>query len=139
MNGWKKQLAVILGVGALTAASACQQKPSAPRLVILYATCTVNKDFLSPYNPEVRYTPEEDDVRATIRLRPAARWVADYYPVEIETDDGSEMVVRFSASDPAVPARLLVRLGASAELVEGAEVARSAADLRSRILARYTR
>lgn len=89
--------------------------------------------------PEVRYTPEEDDVRATIRLRPAARWVADYYPVEIDADDGSEMVVRFSASDPAVPARLLVRLGASAELVEGVAVARSASDLRSRILARYTR
>jgi len=89
--------------------------------------------------PEVRYTPEEDDVRATIRLRAAARWVADYYPVEIEADDGVEMVVRFSASDPAVPARLLVRLGAAAELVEGAEVARSAADLRARILARYTR
>lgn len=94
-------------------------------------------DELPP--PEVRYTPEEDDVRATIRLRPTARWVADYYPVEIEADDGVEMVVRFSASDPAVPARLLVRLGASAELVEGTEVARSAADLRARILARYTR
>lgn len=89
--------------------------------------------------PEVRYTPEEDDVRATIRLRPSARWVADYYPVEVEADDGVEMVVRFSASDPALPARLLVRLGAAAELVEGDEVARSAADLRSRILARYTR
>jgi proteasome accessory factor C len=89
--------------------------------------------------PEVRYTPEEGDVRATIRLGPAARWVADYYPVEIEADDGVEMVIRFSASDPAVPARLLVRLGAAAELVEGAEVARSAADLRARILARYTR
>lgn len=28
-----------------------------PRLVLLYAPCTVNKRFLSPYNPRVRYTP----------------------------------------------------------------------------------
>jgi arylsulfatase A-like enzyme len=28
-----------------------------PRLVILYAVCTVNKDFLSPYNGRVSYTP----------------------------------------------------------------------------------
>ena len=88
---------------------------------------------------EIRYTPEEDDVRAVIRLHRPARWVADYYPVEIEADDGDEMVVRFSASDPALPAQLLVRLGAAAELVTGDEVARSVADLRSRILARYTR
>jgi len=28
-----------------------------PRLVLLYAPCTVNKRFLSPYNPQVNYTP----------------------------------------------------------------------------------
>ena len=28
-----------------------------PRLVLLYAPCTVNRDFLSPYDPDVRYTP----------------------------------------------------------------------------------
>jgi arylsulfatase A-like enzyme len=28
-----------------------------PRLVLLYATCTVNHRFLSPYAPAVRYTP----------------------------------------------------------------------------------
>jgi arylsulfatase A-like enzyme len=27
-----------------------------PRLVVLYATCTLNKDFLSPYRPEIPYT-----------------------------------------------------------------------------------
>jgi hypothetical protein len=31
--------------------------PPAPRLVVLYATCTVNKNFLSPYNEEVGFTP----------------------------------------------------------------------------------
>lgn len=28
-----------------------------PRLVLLYAPCTVSKDYLSPYNPSVPYTP----------------------------------------------------------------------------------
>lgn len=28
-----------------------------PRLVLLYATCTVNKDYLSPYSPELSFTP----------------------------------------------------------------------------------
>jgi len=31
--------------------------PEPPRLVVLYATCTVNKDYLSPYNEEVVFTP----------------------------------------------------------------------------------
>ena len=33
-----------------------EQAQPQPRLVILYATCSLNKNFLSPYNPEVRYT-----------------------------------------------------------------------------------
>jgi len=28
-----------------------------PRLVVLFAVCTLNKEYLSPYNPEVEYTP----------------------------------------------------------------------------------
>ncbi|MDH5373178.1 MAG: WYL domain-containing protein, partial [Acidimicrobiia bacterium] len=83
--------------------------------------------------PEVRYTPSEDDVRAIIRLGPAARWVAEYYPVETIDED----VVLFSASDPAVAARLLLRLGNSAELLEGPEVQERLIEDRRRILARY--
>ena len=40
-----------------TAACAAREEPSGPRLVVLYAACTVNRDFLSPYAPAVRYTP----------------------------------------------------------------------------------
>ena len=32
-----------------------------PRLVLLFATCTVNTRYLSPYNPAVPYTPELAD------------------------------------------------------------------------------
>ena len=31
--------------------------PNPPRLVVLYATCTVNKNYLSPYNPNIIFTP----------------------------------------------------------------------------------
>lgn len=89
-----------------------------------------------PPPPEVRYTPGEEDVRALIRLQEPARWVADYYPVEIVADS-DETLIRFSASDAGVAARLLLRLGVSADLVEGPEVAAAVADLRDRITSRY--
>jgi arylsulfatase A-like enzyme len=46
------------------ALAACGAEPDAresarpPRLVILYAACTVNKAFLAPYEARVRFTPE---------------------------------------------------------------------------------
>jgi len=90
-----------------------------------------------PPPPVVSYSPGVDDVTATLRLGPAAQWITDYYPVDkLSTEDGST-VVRFSASDPRVVARLLLRLGSAAELIEGEEVAAAAADLKQRILARY--
>lgn len=92
-----------------------------------------------PPPPVVNYTPREEDARATIRLGPRSRWVADYYPVEILDDEGEHLTVRFSASDPAVAARLLLRLGADAELIEGEAVAEALSGLRERITARYTR
>ncbi len=84
-------------------------------------------------SPEVRFTPSEDSVYATIRLGPMARWVTEYYPVE-ELGDG---LIRFAASDPLVPARLLLRLGSHAELVEGSEVSDALDGLRDRLRARY--
>jgi proteasome accessory factor C len=90
-----------------------------------------------PPPPEVRYTPSEDDVRATIELGRRARWVADYYPVDVLSDNGAEMVIEFSASDAAVAARLLLRLGTDARLVEGPETETALQDLRNRILRRY--
>ncbi len=87
--------------------------------------------------PEVRYSPSVEDVMARIELSPAAAWVADYYPVAVLSDDGEAKVVEFSASDPMVTARLLLRLGDTARLVAGDEVAGATAALRERILARY--
>lgn len=90
-----------------------------------------------PTNPEIGYTPGAEDVRATIRLGEYARWVAEYYPVETVADGGDGLMVRFSASDASVIARLLLRLGNTAELIEGPEVQDRLSDMRSRLLARY--
>ncbi len=90
-----------------------------------------------PPPPVVSYSPGVDDVTATLRLGPAAQWITDYYPVDELSSNDDSTVVRFSASDPRVIARLLLRLGAAAELIEGEEVASAAADLKRRILTRY--
>jgi proteasome accessory factor C len=90
-----------------------------------------------PPPPVVGYNPGEEDVRAVIRLGPRARWVADYYPVEVVSDRDGALTVRFSAPEALVTARLLLRLGADAELLEGDEVRAARDDLRTRIAARY--
>jgi proteasome accessory factor C len=88
--------------------------------------------------PVVRYSPGVDDVTALIRLAPEARWVADYYPVEVRSDGPDGLEILFSSSEPSVAARLLLRLGRAAELLDGPEVTRTRDDLRDRILARYS-
>jgi proteasome accessory factor C len=90
-----------------------------------------------PVTAEVGYTPGEEVVRAIIRLGPEARWVADYYPVETVADTAESLTVRFSASDASVIAGLLLRLGRSAELIEGEEVQNRLERLRRTILDRY--
>lgn len=87
--------------------------------------------------PEVRYSPSVDDVTARIALTPQASWVADYYPVSVISDDDGGRTIEFSAADPLVTARLLIRLGSTATLVAGDEVAQAVDDLRGRIAARY--
>jgi predicted DNA-binding transcriptional regulator YafY len=88
-----------------------------------------------PPAQEVRYTPNEDDTQVTMRLGERAAWVADHYPVEVLDDTST--TIRMSVSDPAVAARLLLRLGDSATLVDGETVAAATEALRERILARY--
>jgi len=88
---------------------------------------------------EVRYSPGVDDVRARIRLGADARWVLEYYPVEVVEDGPDGCVVDFSAADPTVPARLLLRLGDRASIETGPEIRTATEALRERILGRYRR
>ena len=87
--------------------------------------------------PEIRYTPGVDDVTVRLELAPDAAWVADYYPVAVVSDEEGRKVIDFSSGDTAIPARLVLRLGGSASIISGSEVAEAADELRGRILARY--
>jgi len=49
--------ALVLACSIAIAAGCAPAKDDGPRLVVLYATCTLNKDFLAPYNASVTYTP----------------------------------------------------------------------------------
>jgi len=94
----------------------------------------------TPPEPGVRYTPGAEDAVVRIRLAPEASWVADYYPVTTLATEPDGTVIEFSASEPAVTARLLLRLGGSADLLDGGDAAtvrRECSGLRDRILARY--
>lgn len=92
-------------------------------------------DPVPPAGPQ--FVPDADGPHAVIGLRPAARWVAGYYPAETVSDDPEETVIRFPYHYPRVPARLLIGLGSSARLIEGDEVREEMERLRTEILARY--
>lgn len=87
--------------------------------------------------PGVGYTATDGDVTCTIDLKPPARWVLEYYPVEILSEGPRRTRIRFSAPDPEVPARLLLRLGDTARLVDGEDVADRVAALGARLVAIY--
>ena len=61
-------------------------------------------------------------------LRPAGRWIAEYYPVDdvVELPDGSaRALLRYA--DPAWLVRLVLGLGGAARVLEPAEVAEEVA------------
>jgi proteasome accessory factor C len=84
------------------------------------------------------YTPSERDVAVRLRLRPAARWIAEYYATvdPVEGDDGS-LEVTLPARQLGWVARLLLRVGADAEVVHPPELRESVRTLADQSLARY--
>ena len=87
--------------------------------------------------PVVGYTASADDIVCVIDLFAKARWVLEYYPVEVVSEGEERTRIRFSAPDPELPARLLLRLGGNARLVEGPEVAERVRELGQRLLETY--
>ncbi len=75
--------------------------------------------------PEVAvgYAPRPEDVKCVIDLRPSARWVLEYYPVDVVSESSRKIRVKFHSPDASIAAALLLRLGEEATLVEGPEVA----------------
>jgi predicted DNA-binding transcriptional regulator YafY len=87
--------------------------------------------------PRVGYAPSKDDITCVIDLKPAARWVLEYYPVAVVRESSRSIRIRFHSPDAEVPARLLLRLGADGELVEGPEVAARLAEIGQAVLNRH--
>jgi proteasome accessory factor C len=76
------------------------------------------------------YTPSPQDVLVRLRLRPGARWVAEYYQMAEATEKDGAMEVTFPTKDLAWVAKLILRLGGEAEVLEPSdlrELARAAA------------
>ena len=70
------------------------------------------------------FQPSADHELVVLRLRPAARWVADFYPTEsvVEQADG-DLVAQVRAADRSWVRRLMLGLGEAAEVVAPAELA----------------
>lgn len=88
--------------------------------------------------PEQAFTPGPDTRTVTVVLPSSAAWVVETYPVSSveERSDGRLRVV-LEVAGPAWLERLLLRLGADAEVVEPEDLRGLAADAASRLLARY--
>jgi arylsulfatase A-like enzyme len=61
LSPFRRALALACSLACLGQGPGCSNSPEeplkAPRLVLLISTCTVNRDFLSPYDSNIRYTP----------------------------------------------------------------------------------
>jgi proteasome accessory factor C len=79
------------------------------------------------------FRPRDEDLTVVLELEPAARWVADYYPVEQATElapaagstggDGpGALRVELRTPDPAWVVRLALRLGGQGRVVSPPEV-----------------
>jgi proteasome accessory factor C len=70
------------------------------------------------------FRPSPDDTLVTLLLHPEARWVAEYYPVEVtaEADQGA-LRVSLRVNDPAWLTRLMLRLGGAARVEAPEELA----------------
>ena len=100
----------------------------------------LNEEFERPKDltdPGIGYTPSDDDIAARIRLSPGARWVLDYYPVDVLKETKTGIEIRFTSPDAEIPARLLLRLGPEACLLEGDEVWERLAGIAATLQARY--
>jgi proteasome accessory factor C len=68
------------------------------------------------------YDRSAEDVRVRLLLRPGARWVAEYYEVERVTERGDLLEVVLPAKDLAWVAKLVLRLGGEAEVLDPPEL-----------------
>ena len=84
------------------------------------------------------FQPSERDTLVTLRLEPRARWVAEYYPVEVtEEVGGGELRIQLRVGDPEWLTRLMLRLGGAARIEEPTELAEAVHRAASQALRNY--
>lgn len=86
------------------------------------------------------FQPAVDDPLAVLELAPSARWMADYYPIEEQTElpDG-RLRVRLRFRDTEWLIRLVLRVGGGATIVEPPDAAGRVRDRALQALAMYSR
>jgi proteasome accessory factor C len=84
------------------------------------------------------FTPTGDEVPVRLRLRPGARWIAEYYVTDdpAELDDGS-LEVTLPAARLAWLAALVLRAGSDAEVIAPQRAIDAVTELARDTLARY--
>jgi proteasome accessory factor C len=84
------------------------------------------------------FRPSPDDILATVVLRPEARWVAEYYPIEdSEEEPEGDLRVRLRVSDPLWLTRLMLRLGGSGRVVDPPDLTERVREAAAAALAGY--
>jgi proteasome accessory factor C len=68
------------------------------------------------------YTPTPEDVTVRLRLRPGARWVAEYYQMSQAREVDGAVEVSFPTKDLAWVSKLILRLSGEAEVLDPPEL-----------------
>jgi predicted DNA-binding transcriptional regulator YafY len=82
------------------------------------------------------YEPAADAVTAVVELPPTGRWVVESYPCQWTERDG-RLVVTLNVTGPTWLARLLLRVGPEARVLDPPELARVGAEAARRLLRGY--
>jgi proteasome accessory factor C len=83
------------------------------------------------------YTRSEKDIPVRLRLHPQARWVSEYFEVEEVRAEGEDLEVTLPTKDLTWVAKLVLRLGGAAEVLDPPEVRDQAQQAAEQALARY--
>lgn len=83
------------------------------------------------------YSRSDSDIHVRLLLHPGARWVAEYYEVEATTPRDGDLEIVLPTRSLAWLAKLLVRLGSEAVILDPPELKGQVRDLARRTLAKY--